>query len=59
MGDILSPTYEPETTAPAVMAGETPTIVASPTRPTPIVPAVVQELPMPSDTAVQMTNEAT
>lgn len=33
-------------TAPAVIAGETSSIVATPTRPTPMVAAVVQELPM-------------
>ena len=42
-------------TAPAVIAGETPSIVAMPTRPTPIVPAVVHELPMLSATTAQMT----
>ena len=36
----------PEITAPAVMAGDTPSMIAIPTKPTPIVPAVVQELPM-------------
>ena len=41
--------------APAVMAGETPTNDAIPTRPTPIVPAVVQELPVPRDMAPQMS----
>ena len=40
--------------APAVMAGETPTNDAIPTSPTPIVPAVVQELPVPSDIAPQI-----
>ena len=41
--------------APAVMAGETPTNDAIPTNPTPMVPAVVQELPVPSEIAAQMT----
>ena len=46
-------------TAPAVMTGETPTIDASPTSPTPIVAAVVQELPMPRDMIPQIANAAT
>ena len=33
-------------TAPAVIEVETPSMVAMPTRPTPMVPAVVHELPM-------------
>nr|WP_280922597.1 hypothetical protein [Streptomyces flavochromogenes] len=33
-------------TAPPVIAVETPSTSATPTRPTPMVPAVVQELPM-------------
>ena len=41
-------------TAPAVIAGETPISVAIPTRPTPIVAAVVHELPMLSATIPQM-----
>ena len=45
-GESLSPRYAPEMTAPAVIAGETSSSVAMPTRPTPIVPAVVHELPM-------------
>ena len=42
-------------TAPAVMTGETPTSDAIPTNPTPIVPAVVQELPMLSETAAHIS----
>jgi hypothetical protein len=46
-------------TAPAVMTGDTPTIVAMPTSPTPMVPAVVQELPMLTAMAAQMPAVAT
>ena len=42
-------------TAPAVMAGETPISAAMPTSPTPIVAAVVHELPMLSATRAQMS----
>ena len=45
-GESLSPRYAPEMTAPAVIAGDTPSMVAMPMRPTPIVPAVVHELPI-------------
>ena len=41
-------------TAPAVIAGETSSMVAMPMRPTPIVPAVVHELPMLRATTPQM-----
>ena len=43
MGDILSPKYDPETTAPAVMAGLTPRPMEIPMSATPMVPAVVYE----------------
>ena len=42
-------------TAPAVIAGETPISAAMPTSPTPIVAAVVHELPMLSATTPQMS----
>ena len=42
------------TTAPAVIAGETPSIVAVPINPTPIVPAVVHELPVTAPTTAQI-----
>ena len=41
--------------APAVMAGETPIKDAIPISPTPIVPAVDHELPVPSDIAPQIS----
>ena len=41
-------------TAPAVISGETPISAAMPTRPTPMVAAVVHELPMLSATTPQM-----
>ena len=47
-----------EITAPAVMVGESPSRVESPTSPTPMVPAVVQELPMPMEMAPQITTVA-
>ena len=46
-------------TAPAVIAGETPSIAAMPTSPTPMVPAVVHELPMLSAMTPQMIAVAT
>src|SRR5690606_22761570 len=58
-GDVLSPRYAPETTAPAVISGETPRATAMPTNPTPTVPAVVHELPMHSATIPQITAAAT
>lgn len=57
-GEHLSPRYAPEITAPAVMAGDTPSMTAMPTSPTPMVPAVVQELPMLSAMTPQMRAEA-
>jgi hypothetical protein len=50
----LSPTYAPETTAPAAMAVDIPMIGAMPTKATPSVPAVVHELPVTMPTAAQM-----
>ena len=58
-GELLSPKYAPEMTAPAVIAGDTPTSEAIPTSPTPIVPAVVHELPMPTEMAAQTAALAT
>ena len=54
-GDILSPKYAPEITAPAVAAGDSPRPWATPTRPMPRVPAVVQELPMAREATAQST----
>ena len=41
-------------TAPAVMTGNTPSIGAIPTRPTPMVPATVHELPIETATTMQI-----
>jgi hypothetical protein len=38
-----------------VIAGDTPSMVATPTSPTPIVPAVVQELPILMATTPQIS----
>src|SRR4029453_6683294 len=45
-GVILSPKYAPQITAPAAAASDRPITVAIPTKATPRVPAVVQELPV-------------
>ena len=45
-GDILSPKYAPQITAPAAAASERPMTFAMPTKATPSVPAVVHELPV-------------
>lgn len=45
--------------APAVIAVDTPSTSAIPTRPTPMVAAVVHELPMDNATTPQMTAAAT
>jgi hypothetical protein len=57
-GESLSPRYAPEITAPAVIAGETPNIRAIPTKPTPMVPAVVHELPIDRAITPQISAEA-
>jgi hypothetical protein len=57
-GDILSPMYAPEMTAPAAIAVDTPRIGAIPTNATPSVPAVVQELPVTAPTTAQITATA-
>src|SRR6516164_1706232 len=54
-GDILSPMYAPEMTAPAVIAVDIFRTGAMPTNATPSVAAVVQELPLTAPTAAQMT----
>src|SRR5437660_4090075 len=57
-GDILSPMYAPDTTAPAAIGAETPRTGAMPTNATPSVPAVVQELPVTMPTTAQITATA-
>jgi hypothetical protein len=54
-GVILSPKYAPQITAPAAAFGESPITRAIPTKATPIVPAVVQELPVTRPTTAQIT----
>src|SRR6516164_20674 len=54
-GDILSPMYAPEMTAPAVIAVDIFSTGAMPTNATPSVAAVVQELPVTAPTSAQMT----
>src|SRR5882757_6050675 len=54
-GDVLSPKYAPEMTAPAVIAGDNPMLVATPINPMPIVPATVHELPIPTATPAQIS----
>ena len=49
-GDILSPKYAPEITAPAVISGGNPNAVPTPIRATPMEPAVDQEEPVAKDT---------
>ena len=53
-GDILSPKYAPQMTAPAAAASERPMTFAMPTKATPSVPAVVQELPVTMPTIAQI-----
>ena len=57
-GDILSPKYEPEMTAPAVTSGESPNPAAIPINAAPSVPATVQELPMLSADSAQIIHAA-
>ena len=52
-GDILSPKYAPDTTAPAVIAEGKPRAVPTPIRATPMEPAVDQDEPVASDTIEQ------
>ena len=57
-GDILSPKYAPEITAPAASPMFSSCAVAMPIRATPTVPAVVQELPVASETKAQIAHAA-
>ncbi len=59
IGDILSPKYAPDIIAPAAKGVEIPRPCATPIRATPTVPAVVQELPVASETILQRITEAT
>ena len=53
-GDILSPKYAPEMTAPAAIAGDRPRPIDTPINATPRVPATVQELPVASAAIAQI-----
>ena len=53
-GDILSPKYAPQITAPAAAASERPMTFDMPTKATPSVPAVVHELPVTMPTTAQI-----
>ena len=57
-GDILSPKYAPEITAPAVILGDRPRPVAIPINATPNVPATVHELPILNAEIAQMIHVA-
>ena len=54
--DILSPKYAPEMMAPAARPRFSPCAVAMPTSAMPMVPAVVHELPVATETNAQMTH---
>ena len=55
-GDILSPKYAPEITAPAVIAADIPNALPTATRAIPTVADVVYELPVVSETIVETIN---
>ena len=52
-GDILSPKYAPETTAPAVITSGKPRATPIPMSATPMEPAVDQDEPVANDTMEQ------
>ena len=56
IGDILSPNHAPLTTAPAVIAGFTPSPAPTPIIAIPTVPRVPHEVPMITDMIQHMTN---
>ena len=58
-GDILSPKYAPDTTAPAVIAGGKPSAVPTPISATPMEPAVDQDDPVAKDTILQRIQPVT
>src|SRR5690606_24272 len=57
-GEILSPNYAPEITAPAVIAGDMSRPCATPIKATPRAPATVHELPIASATMAQIRQAA-
>ena len=58
-GEILSPKYAPEMIAPAITPSLNPSAFPMPSRATPMVAIVVQELPIISDTNAQITQAVT
>lgn len=57
-GDILSPKYAPEITAPAIIPVEMPKADPMPTSAIPTVAEVVQELPVAMEITAQIIMEA-
>ena len=57
-GDILSPKYAPDITAPAAILGDKSKPVAIPTKAIPSVPATVHELPIPNAAIAQIIHVA-
>ena len=57
-GDILSPKYAPEITAPAIIPVGIPKALPIPTNAIPTVAEVVQELPVAIEIIAEMTTEA-
>ena len=57
-GDILSPKYAPEITAPAIMPVLIPNAVPIPTNAIPTVADVVQELPVATEITAQIITDA-
>ncbi len=57
-GDILSPKYAPDRTAPATIGNGNPRPAPTPIRATPIVPVVPQLVPVASDVSAQMIRVA-
>jgi len=57
-GDILSPKYAPEIIAPAIQASEKPSALPIPKTAIPIVATVVHELPVISETAAHIKQQA-
>jgi len=58
-GDILSPKYAPDTTAPAVIGAGNPRAAPTPIRATPMEPAVDHEEPVARDTMEQRIQAVT
>ena len=57
-GDILSPKYAPDITAPAIIPGDIPSALPIPTSAIPTVADVVQELPVAIDITAAIITEA-